>query len=655
MKKIQLRKALFQIPLLCCLIAAANADTGREQVIVVLDASGSMWGQIDGQAKIAIAKTVVRDLLTDWDPEVDLGLFAYGHRRKGDCQDIQSLVAVAPVRSGEIEAQLDKITPKGKTPLSQAVTLAAEQLKYTEQKATVILVSDGIETCDADPCEVASRLESSGVDFTAHVIGFDIKKQETREQLRCLAENTGGQFLTADDADSLNSAISLAVQEVTPTMDHNLSLSAVHAPGGEPLSRVAWQVKQAGIEVGRVVAFGHGATPDYSVPPGNYVAFVRSLGGKATAQREITVPQGESVAYEVVLAEEGVIKLIAVNQPGGESLEGVSWTVVTVASEVAKGRTVAFGHGAQPEYKLLPGQYIAKARSSKGKAEVSQLIEVQAGKRLVHELVIAEEGVVKMVAVNQPGGVPLDGVAWSIETLPDGISGKGKSVAFGHGSQPEYRLLPGKYLAKVRSSKGKARATQEIEVVAGQRRPVEVVLAAEGIIELTAVHTAGGQPLQRVAWTVKTQVPADSMEKPKTVSYGKGPQPEYLLLPGKYVASVRSLKGVAATEQEVEVVAGKRSAVELLLPEEGEVALSLKLADGTTVGKVYWEVNTLVPPESMNKPERVMYGKGATPTYRLLPGRYQAKAKFGNRPYTKEIEVKAGKKLSYELILPETE
>ena len=105
---------------------------------------------------------------------------------------------------------VNDIMPKGMTPITASLQLAAEGLGYKENKATVILVSDGLETCDADPCAAAKKLEELGVDFTAHVIAFDLKPEET-EKLRCISEATGGRFFPASDAASLKDALDFAV------------------------------------------------------------------------------------------------------------------------------------------------------------------------------------------------------------------------------------------------------------------------------------------------------------------------------------------------------------------------------------------------------------------------------------------------------------
>ncbi len=197
---------------------ALHAQEGMGKTILVLDASGSMWGQIDGEAKITIAQRVIGDLLESLPDNQELGLTAYGHRVKGDCSDIEALVLPAQNTRAEILAAVNAISPKGKTPLSAAVLAAAELLRYEEDKATVILVSDGRETCNLDPCAIGVELEKTGVDFTAHVVGFDVANNpEATAQLQCLAENTGGRFLTASNADELSEALEEVAAPVMPS------------------------------------------------------------------------------------------------------------------------------------------------------------------------------------------------------------------------------------------------------------------------------------------------------------------------------------------------------------------------------------------------------------------------------------------------------
>lgn len=63
----------------------------------ILDASGSMWAEIDGRDKIAIAKEIMAGFIRDLPDNTRAGLGAYGHRRKGDCRDVEELVKIGPI------------------------------------------------------------------------------------------------------------------------------------------------------------------------------------------------------------------------------------------------------------------------------------------------------------------------------------------------------------------------------------------------------------------------------------------------------------------------------------------------------------------------------------------------------------------------------
>ncbi|HQY38585.1 MAG TPA: VWA domain-containing protein [Giesbergeria sp.] len=210
--------SLAALALAACAVLPASAQqsvavpSGPGVSMLVLDASGSMWGQIQGRAKIEIAREAVGTMLKTWPRNQQLGLMAYGHRSKGNCADIEVLKMPATVDAAAMQQAVNALQPKGMTPISAAVRMAAEQLKYSERKATVILVSDGEETCHADPCALGAELEKLGVDFTAHVVGFDLPEGKARAQLQCLAKTTGGMYVEARDAAELNKALGQLAQ-----------------------------------------------------------------------------------------------------------------------------------------------------------------------------------------------------------------------------------------------------------------------------------------------------------------------------------------------------------------------------------------------------------------------------------------------------------
>ena len=190
------------------LTAAAAPAQEQPNLMIVFDGSGSMWGQIGGEAKIELARRALSQVLSEASPAMQIGMLAYGHRVRGQCSDIETMVPMGPASDTvpRIIAAANGMNPRGMTPISDAVMTAAEGMGFTEQAATIVLVTDGIETCGGDPCALGRALAAQGVDFRAHVVGFDLSDAEQR-QVSCLADETGGLFLAANDAGTLAAAL----------------------------------------------------------------------------------------------------------------------------------------------------------------------------------------------------------------------------------------------------------------------------------------------------------------------------------------------------------------------------------------------------------------------------------------------------------------
>ena len=236
-----MHKTLFATAALSFGLFAASATLANERTMIVLDGSGSMWGQIDGVPKLQIARDTLRDVLKSVPETTELGLMAYGHRKKGDCSDIELVVPPALGTASTIVEKADKMKFLGKTPLTDAVKKAAEELRYTEDAATVVLITDGLETCEANVCELGKLLAEQGQGFTAHVVGFGLTKEEGK-QVACLAENTGGQYFSASDGEGLVKALQQTVVAVVPTV----TLTPINQDGNEVKDMpMSWSVSDA--------------------------------------------------------------------------------------------------------------------------------------------------------------------------------------------------------------------------------------------------------------------------------------------------------------------------------------------------------------------------------------------------------------------------
>lgn len=211
--------------------AAADANSN---LVFILDASGSMGALVQGKAKMGIAKDVLAHLIGDLPVGVKVGLVAYGHRSKRDCNDVETLAAPAPVDKRALIAKIKALDHQGMTPITETVRQVAEGLRGLEEATTIVLVSDGEETCGGDPCALVKELKASGMQFVLHVIGFAVTDKE-RVQLACMADAGNGAYFTAKNAQELSAATKRVVAP-TEASAGGLRIKAVR--NGKPIG--AW-------------------------------------------------------------------------------------------------------------------------------------------------------------------------------------------------------------------------------------------------------------------------------------------------------------------------------------------------------------------------------------------------------------------------------
>jgi Mg-chelatase subunit ChlD len=184
-------------------------DRGLE---VIFDASNSMWGQIDGTAKITIAKDTVRDVMTGFPEDFYVALRVYGHqfsREQRNCTDSELLIPLGRGNAEGIRRAIDEFKPKGQTPLGYSVEQVPADFGDFEGERAVVLITDGIESCDGDAVAAARAFQEEGRHRPVHVIGFGFEPgaEEALNSLRLIADSTKGKFITAGDGGELRRAL----------------------------------------------------------------------------------------------------------------------------------------------------------------------------------------------------------------------------------------------------------------------------------------------------------------------------------------------------------------------------------------------------------------------------------------------------------------
>jgi|GEM_PF-2917446 len=138
------------------------------------------------------------ELVESWPDGTNLGLIAYGHRQAGDCADIETLLEPQPVDKQHFIDTVNEINPKGKTPIAASLEQAAEVLKYRDHNATVVLISDGLESCHGDPCAVAAgeniRVIWTGPNEPSDYIGIFEPDAHNRKEIHYFYTKNGNPF-----------------------------------------------------------------------------------------------------------------------------------------------------------------------------------------------------------------------------------------------------------------------------------------------------------------------------------------------------------------------------------------------------------------------------------------------------------------------------
>lgn len=542
--------------LTCGAIAALMAVTpimAAERAVIVLDGSGSMWAQIDGVARISIARDTLDAVLGEVPEGLELGLMTYGHREKGQCSDIELLVPPGAGTGAAIGEAARAINPKGMTPLSDAVRLAAEELRFTEEKATVILITDGIETCAADPCALAAELEAAGIDFTTHVVGFGLSDEEG-QTVACLAENTGGRYLPADDAASLVAALGetvAAVAEAAPepapepepaALEFNVIPLATLAEGLDPLpadAGNAWEVYRANADgsEGEWVSTDYGNGTKLSLEAGDYVLVARL--GEARVSQPLAVVEGELFEPWFVL-DAGTL-VVRPRPAEGQPVDSGAAVNITYGTD---GETYGYG---ESRFIVPAGEIGITAKIGEGMA--AQTVTLAAGETIETDMVVGIGRAVLNAFYVEGMKVEDGGLAVRILGAKKDIQGKRAEITYGYGPDGGFDLPPGDYVAILRMDE--AEVEVPFSVAAGEMTEVSGTLRA-GVV---ALSMPGAEAFN--LYGAKTDIQGKRAE----FGYGYGDGHQTTLPEGDYVVSIRYKDSDAPRETPFSVTAGERTEV----------------------------------------------------------------------------------------------
>jgi hypothetical protein len=244
---------------------------------IILDLSGSMTLPLGKSTRIATARDVLRRVLAKVPADFNVGLRFYGHRfgsrQRETCTDTELVAPIQRLDRARLLSLIDHTQPRGETPLVYSVLQTVTDLKPLSG-GSVVLVTDGEESCNGDPTAAARQLKDAGLDITLNIVGFTLTGKEVERQLTAFSESTGGHYYSAQSGDALTRALMMAAVETFP-----------------------YSVFDA---TGRQVASGEAGQNASELPPGEYRVVVRA-GDEDLVAEHVSVTPGSDATVKVVL------------------------------------------------------------------------------------------------------------------------------------------------------------------------------------------------------------------------------------------------------------------------------------------------------------------------------------------------------------------
>lgn len=191
----------------CAGLSEAAGTAARKGLYIIFDASGSMWQKLpDGQFRIDAARAVLAGLAAGEYQGFEVAFRAYGHRRKGDCRDSELMIPFTPPESAlpKLKELVKQIEPTGMTPIHHSLNEALRD--FGDREGEIILISDGEETCDTDPCELVRAWREKNVKISVHVVGLGLD-EKSRAAMKCISDAAGTEYKDAASAKELGEGL----------------------------------------------------------------------------------------------------------------------------------------------------------------------------------------------------------------------------------------------------------------------------------------------------------------------------------------------------------------------------------------------------------------------------------------------------------------
>ena len=227
-----MKKFFFLLFLLFSSWAGVNAQQ-KTRILFVLDGSGSMYARMEKETRIAVAKRLLIRMVDSLKnvKDVEIALRIYGHqssKSKQDCRDTKLEVGFRKQNHDEINDVIAKMSPKGTTLIAYSLQEAAYDFpKDPGYRNVIILITDGLEECQGDPCAVSEALQRQGVVLKPFIIGLG-GSEDFIKAFECV-----GRYFDASTESEFENVLGVVVSQAINETTVQVNLLDIHSQATE--------------------------------------------------------------------------------------------------------------------------------------------------------------------------------------------------------------------------------------------------------------------------------------------------------------------------------------------------------------------------------------------------------------------------------------
>ncbi len=184
----------------------------------------------DNSTRIAIAKKLITRAVDSLSSvkDIELALRIYGHQTPlrpdfQDCKDSKLEVPFGPNNHQEIKNKISYNYPKGTTPIAYSLEQAGGDFPMCKEcRNVIVLITDGIEACDGDPCAIAKALRSKGVTVKPFIIGVGLDLSYLK-QLECI-----GNVFDASNENAFQNTLKIVIDQAVNNTTAQVNINDIY-------------------------------------------------------------------------------------------------------------------------------------------------------------------------------------------------------------------------------------------------------------------------------------------------------------------------------------------------------------------------------------------------------------------------------------------